>query len=157
MRGLTGLTPRRLQQLKQEGNISDLGNGKYSMFQVCEYITYQSKLVEKRKIKPDPKDGDLDPEQMRARKDAAHAEKLEIEVAELKGELILEEDVRQEWGQIGTILKAGFQGYPDRLSDQLESIVVEAMEEGEKVDAREIRELARKLLSETLEEIKDDV
>lgn len=157
IRGLTGLTSRRIQQLKQEGNISDLGSGKYAMINICEYITYQAKLVEKRKIKAEPKPDDLDPDQMRARKDLAHAEKLELDLAQTRKELLVAEEVRQAWGRIGTALRAGFQGAPDRVADQIEAMVVEAMEEDQDLDAREIREAVRKVIDEILSEVKGGV
>ena len=96
--------------------------------------------------KPPLADGELDRNQMAARKDAAHAEKLEMENAVRRGELVVGEEVREEWVKIASNIRASLMSLPSRLAKELS-----AMDEPREVQIRldeEVRDTLESLGAE---------
>jgi phage terminase Nu1 subunit (DNA packaging protein) len=86
--------------------------------------------------------GDLDRNQMAARKDAAHAEKLEMENDIRRGELVEAEEVRRAWVQIGSNIRASLMSLPSRLAKELS-----AMEEPREIQIKIDEEVRAALIS----------
>jgi phage terminase Nu1 subunit (DNA packaging protein) len=141
---LTTITLRQLQSLKKSGELTDKGDGVYQLLHVQEYIKRLRKLTENRR--PEPKASDLDRNQMAARKDAAHAEKLEMENDIRRGELVEAEDVRRAWVQIGSNIRAALMSLPSRLAKELS-----AMDEPREIQIKIDEEVRAALIS-----LKDD-
>lgn len=137
-RQLTGLTPRRIQQLKTEGVITDRGRGSYYFTQVAEYISYQARLVEKRKIKAEPAKGDLNPEQERARKDKLSADKLELEIKMKREELVDAHELESEFTSLALEVKNRMLSLPSLLAPRLE--LEDNAREIEQIIDKEVRE-----------------
>jgi phage terminase Nu1 subunit (DNA packaging protein) len=117
---LVSLDSRRVQQLKKEGHITNKGRGKYGLSQVAEYIRYLQGLVQRRKIKT--KEGELDPNHERARKDRAMADKLELELELRRGELVDAAEVDSMNAEVDGIIRSSFMSLPSRLANELAAL-----------------------------------
>jgi hypothetical protein len=89
------------------------------LFEFTEKIISNLGEIAAGRIKPQ---GDLDRNQMAARKDAAHAEKLEMENSVRKGELVEAEKIRIAWVQIGSNIRASLMSLPSRLAKELSAM-----------------------------------
>ena len=67
-------------------------------------------------------EGELDRNQMAARKDAAHAEKLEMENAVRRGELVEAEEVKKKWSDIASNIRASLMSLPSRVAKELSAL-----------------------------------
>lgn len=124
---IVDLTPRRLQQLRGEG-MPSRGRGKWPLMDCLRwYIRY---LRDKNDVGPALVDEKLRTERLKA-------DKLEVEIKQLKGELIAIETVAQEVLEIMVTLRGEFLGLPGRLAMQLSKIDKAA--ECKRVLADEIR------------------
>lgn len=117
---LVSLDSRRVQQLKKEGHITNKGRGKYGLSQVAEYIRYLQGLVKRRKV--EAKEGALDPNHERARKDRAMADKLELELEFRRGELVDAAEVDSMNAEVDGIIRSNFMSLPSRLANELASL-----------------------------------
>ncbi len=118
-RKISTLDPRRIQQLKKEGHIVDRGRGKYFISHVRDYICYLQRLVQKRKLDQAPKPGDLDPAQEKARADKERADKLAMENARERGELVRASEVDAMIAEVDGIIRTNFLALPSRLASEL--------------------------------------
>ena len=111
---------RQIQNLRTSGDIAGKGDGSYDLSHVRDYIKYLRRLTDNRR--PEPKETDLDRNQQAARKDAAHAEKLEMENDLRRGELVEAEEVRVNWVQICSNIRASLMSLPSRMAKELSSM-----------------------------------
>lgn len=142
---LTNLDKRRVQQLAKEGVIEKVGRGQYPIAEVTAYIRYLQQLVQRRKIEGERPEGALDPEQQRARKDAAQADKLEMDLAERRGQLLAADDAEAEWTKAIMAIRAGVLSLPTRVAEELARMK----------DPRKIKERLRQEAYEILQELSD--
>ena len=71
---------------------------------------------------PDLEEGQLDRNQMAARKDAAHAEKLEMENSVRRGDLVEADEVKRSWVQICSNIRASLMSLPSRMAKELSAM-----------------------------------
>lgn len=71
---------------------------------------------------PELSEGELDPNQQRARKDAAHADKLEMENDVRRGELLEASQVREAWVQLCSNIRASSLSLPSRVAKELSAM-----------------------------------
>lgn len=67
-------------------------------------------------------EGKLDPNHQRARKDAAHAEKLEMENSVRKGELLEAKKIETSWVNICTNIRTAFMALPSRMALEISAM-----------------------------------
>jgi phage terminase Nu1 subunit (DNA packaging protein) len=102
------LTPRRVQQHRDEGTMPRDSHGEYPLFPaITAYIKYLQDRVSGRK-------SSADQHAERTRLTAAQAEKTELEVQEIKGDLIRADAVYRNQHRAGTILKNNLLSIADR-------------------------------------------
>lgn len=142
---LVNLDKRRVQQLAKQGVIEKEGRGKYPISEITSYIRYLQELVQQRKIAAQPAEGSLNPEHERARKDAATADKLEMDLAERRGELLEAKDAEEEWTKAVMAIRSGALSLPSRMAEEL----------ARTNDARQVKELLRVEVYEILEELSE--
>jgi len=106
------LTPRRIQQLAKEGLPAGSGRGRWPLLECLHWYIRQLRLN-----KPE---GTIKDE--RARLERAKADKVELEVAELKGGLISIEDANAAIQRILATLRLEMLGLPGRMAAQLATI-----------------------------------
>lgn len=115
---LTGLDPRRIQQLKKEGHIPDNGRGKYRFEHLRGYVAYLQGLVQRRKIEPES--GELlNLDQQRARKESAMADKIERQNREADGELVNAREVDMMIAETDGIVRTNLLSLPAKLAGEL--------------------------------------
>jgi len=132
---------RQIQNLRTSGDIAGKGDGSYDLSHVRDYIKYLRRLTDNRR--PEPKETDLDRNQQAARKDAAHAEKLEMENSVRKDELLDAEGAIERWGQVCSNVRASLMSMPSRMAKELSS-----MEEPREIQImldREVRDILTSL------------
>lgn len=128
---LINLDIRRVQQLADEGVIQKSGRGRYPLSEVTGYTKYLQELVARRKIQPERVEGMLDPEQQRARKDAADADLKELVLEEKRGIVVNAEEVKAEYVKALTAVRAGVLSLGVRVAEE-----VAAMSDPRKCRAR---------------------
>lgn len=92
---------------------------------IIEFTTALKKDLEDvaaGRVGPQIPEGELDPNQQRARKDAAHAEKLEMENEARRGELVEAEEVKREWVGICSNIRASLMSLPSRVAKELSAM-----------------------------------
>jgi phage terminase Nu1 subunit (DNA packaging protein) len=113
------LDKRRVQQLADEGVISKSGRGRYPLAEVTNYIRYLQELVARRKIEPERPAGGLDPEQQKARKDAADADLKELQLAEKRGLMVNAAEFKAEHLKALTAVRAGVLSIGVRVAEEV--------------------------------------
>ena len=106
---LLDLSPRRVQQLSKEGVIPKAERGQYELLPAVRgYIRY----LKERSINP----GVVSFDEVRARKTAAEAELVEIELKEKRGNLISVDDVVATWVELIGACKSRMLSMPAKLA-----------------------------------------
>lgn len=89
----------------------------FDLGQVLDWrIAYEGKLLAETKTE------ELDRNQQAARKDAAQAEKLEMENAFRKGEFLLTEEVRAMNAEVAGVIRSNMLAIPSRLAGELSGV-----------------------------------
>lgn len=154
---LLNLDVRRVQQLADEGVITRSGRGRYPLTEATGYVKYLQELVSRRKVQTDRPEGALDPEQQRARKDAADADLKELLLEEKRGTVVNVEEIKAEYLKALMAVRAGVLSLGVRVAEE-----VAAMSEPRKCRARidkeawEILENLSKYGSETTSDRDDE-
>lgn len=111
---LLGLTPRRIQQLAEEGVIVKASRGQYKAANsIQNYIRY---LQDKERA---VSDDDIDYFKERALHEKAKREKAELELAVMKGELHRSEDVKFVMNDMIAAFRSKVLSLPSKLAPQL--------------------------------------
>ena len=111
------LTPRRVQQLKAEG-MPTVGRGQYELGPcMAWYIRYLQNALEKRGPNVNPDTPDLLAEKTRLARE--QGDKLAIENAISRGELVYLDDVVNTWADHISSAKAKLLAMPTKLAPQL--------------------------------------
>lgn len=111
------LTPRRVQQLKAEG-LPSVGRGQYELGPcMAWYIRYLQNALEKRGPNINPDTPDLLAEKTRLARE--QGDKLAIENAISRGELVYADDVVNTWADHISSAKAKLLAMPTKLAPQL--------------------------------------
>ncbi|MBK1835023.1 hypothetical protein [Roseibacillus ishigakijimensis] len=118
---LSGLDPRRIQQLKKEGHIPDNGRGKYRFEHLRAYVAYLQGLVQRRRIESDSPDK-LDLDQERALKEREQRRKLERENALAEGKLVDAAEVDAMNAEVDGIIRSNMLAIPARMAGELAGI-----------------------------------
>lgn len=106
---LLDLTPRRVQQLSKEGVIPKAERGRYELVPAVRgYIRY----LKERSINP----GVVSFDEVRARKTAAEAELVEIELKERRNSLVPVSDVIDAWLELIAACKSRMLSMPAKLA-----------------------------------------
>jgi phage terminase Nu1 subunit (DNA packaging protein) len=106
---LLDLTPRRVQQLSKEGVIPKAERGRYELVPAVRgYIRY----LKERSINP----GVVSFDEVRARKTAAEAELVEIELKERRNSLVPVSDVIDAWLELVAACKSRMLSMPAKLA-----------------------------------------
>lgn len=111
------LTPRRIQQLVAEGTIPKADKGKYNL-QECShgYVTF----LQNREA--DNEDETHDAAVERARLLKAQADKTELEVKAMNGEMVPAEQVEMLWSSLVAAFRARMLALPIRLAHRVMSL-----------------------------------
>ncbi|MDP0492519.1 MAG: hypothetical protein Q7Q71_15845 [Verrucomicrobiota bacterium JB023] len=115
---LSGLDPRRIQQLKKEGHIPDNGRGRYRFEYLRAYVGYLQGLVQRRKIDPNHPDK-LDLDQERALKEREQRRKLERENAIAEGKLVDAAEVDAMNAEVDGIIRSNMLAILARMAGEL--------------------------------------
>lgn len=108
---LLGISVRRLTELRAEGVISDAGRGRWPVREtVRAYAGHLRNLATGRAVGTSA--GNLTAE--RIREAAARANKLEIQVATARGEMVPARDVERQWSSTLRDVRAGMLAVPSR-------------------------------------------
>ncbi|MEB3103072.1 hypothetical protein [Ferviditalea candida] len=111
---LLGLSPRRIQQLAEEGVIVKVARGQYKAADsIQNYIRY---LQEKERA---TSDDEIDYFKERALHEKVKREKAELELAVMKGELHRSEDVKFVMNDMIAAFRSKVLALPSKLSPQL--------------------------------------
>jgi len=106
---LLDLSPRRVQQLSKEGVIPKAERGRYELVPAVRgYIRY----LKERSINP----GVVSFDEVRARKTAAEAELVEIELKERRGNLVAVDSVVATWMELIGACKSKMLSMPAKLA-----------------------------------------
>lgn len=104
------VTPRRLQQLVADGYIKKTGRGQYSPIQVVHgYLDFKEEQIRQASRSAD------ESELRRAR-----IRQIEIQTAQLEGDLILAADAMAILDEVIGVIRSGFAGMPARLTRDLD-------------------------------------
>lgn len=93
--------------------------------------------------KPELEDGELNPEQEKARADKERADKLALDNMERRGELVRADDVEQEWVKVLMAVRAGFLALPSNVAEEIAVLK----------SARQVKQRLTDEVSEILEEL----
>lgn len=134
-RPVFGITSRRYRQMASDGVVAPVVNGQIDFVAASKgLIEYYRKLSEGQ--------GSLNLTDVRTRKEAARAEREELIVKKLKGELVLKNQAMEWLLLLVENAKAHFWGLPKRLAGPLAVIT----------DEKEIEHLVRGEIRRILEE-----
>ena len=111
---LFNLTDRRVQQLAKDGIILKAEKGKYDLISCTRsYIKYLQERAAGRDV--EPQDAYFE----RARLTKAQADKTELEVLKMKGELIPTEQAELLWSGLIIVFRASMLSMPSRLAHKI--------------------------------------
>lgn len=150
MSKLLVLTPRRVQQLANEGVIIKTGRGRYDLIQSVQgYIGYLNELIPNKQSNDEGVQvAKVDIEVEKAKLFKHKAELARLEEEERKGILVNKEDERTEMFRLGRIVRNGVLAVPARLAQGLaaetDAMKVHRMLEHELIDTlTELSHLAK--------------
>lgn len=106
---IIGYTEATITKWQKEGLPFEVKRGRENSYDTKKVIAWLMK-------KGDRKNGGLDGEQERARKDKAMADKYELELAVRKGELLESEDVKKTWVDALRLVRSRMLGLPTKLA-----------------------------------------
>lgn len=113
---LLGVTPRRIQQLVDEGVVIKNGRGKYEGARsVQNYIHYQLNVFQGKL----EREGEVDYLNERALHEKAKREKAELELAVIKNELHRADDIRDIMSDMLVAFRSKILAMPSKLAPQL--------------------------------------
>ncbi|MFT5872805.1 MAG: phage terminase Nu1 subunit (DNA packaging protein) [Clostridium sp.] len=139
-----GLTTRRIRMLAEEGIIRKTSRGRYNLQEnIKKYIVY---LKTSQNLKENIVDDDgLDPDKERALLTRRQREKLDIEIAAMRGSMHLSNDVERVMNDMLANFKAKLISIPTKVAPILIA----------RNDISEIQELLQKEFFEVLQEFSD--
>lgn len=115
---LFGLTTRRIRQLENEGVIQKIARGKYSLQDnIKSYITYIKASADLKENKTE--EGKIDYDQEHALLERRKREKMELELAAMRGTMHYSEDVERVMNDMLSNFKAKILALPSRAAPRL--------------------------------------
>lgn len=115
---LFGLTTRRIRQLENEGVIQKIARGKYSLQDnIKSYITYIKASADLKKNKIE--EGKIDYDEEHALLERRKREKMELELAAMRGTMHYSEDVERVMNDMLSNFKAKILALPSRAAPRL--------------------------------------
>ena len=115
---LFGLTTRRIRQLENEGVIQKIARGKYSLQgNIKSYITYIKASADLKENKTEA--GKIDYDEEHALLERRKREKIELELAAMRGTMHYSEDVERVMNDMLSNFKAKILALPSRAAPRL--------------------------------------
>lgn len=115
---LFGLTTRRIRQLENEGVIQKIARGKYSLQDnIKSYITYIKASADLKENKIE--EGKIDYDEEHALLERRKREKMELELAAMRGTMHYSEDVERVMNDMLSNFKAKILALPSRAAPRL--------------------------------------
>lgn len=115
---LFGLTTRRIRQLENEGVITKVARGKYNLQEnIKNYITFIKASADLKENKTE--DGKIDYDEEHALLERRKREKIELELAAMRGTMHRAEDVERVMTDMLSNFKAKLLGLPPRAAPKL--------------------------------------
>ncbi|WP_270501329.1 hypothetical protein [Clostridium butyricum] len=115
---LFGLTTRRIRQLENEGVIQKIARGKYSLQDnIKSYITYIKASADLKENKTEA--GKIDYDEEHALLERRKREKIELELAAMRGTMHYSEDVERVMNDMLSNFKARILALPSRAAPRL--------------------------------------
>jgi phage terminase Nu1 subunit (DNA packaging protein) len=115
---LFGLTSRRIRQLENEGIIKKIARGKYSLQEnIKSYITFIKTSADLKENKTE--DGKVDYDEEHALLERRKREKIELELAAMRGTMHFSEDVQRVMNDMLSNFRAKVLALPSRVSPSL--------------------------------------
>lgn len=115
---LFGLTTRRIRQLENEGVIQKIARGKYSLQDnIKSYITYIKASADLKENKTE--EGKIDYDEEHALLERRKREKMELELAAMRGTMHYSEDVERVMNDMLSNFKAKILALPSRAAPRL--------------------------------------
>ena len=138
---LFGLTDRRIRMLADEGVIKKTGRGRYNLQEnIKSYIVY---LKANQNLKEKNNDDELDPDIERALLTRRQREKLDLEIAAMRGEMHYSKDVERVMNDMLANFRAKIIAMPTKVAPLLIA----------RNDISEIQELLQREFFEALQEL----
>ncbi len=118
---LFGLTSRRIRQLENEGVIKKIARGKYSLQDnIKSYITFIKTSSDLKENKTE--EGKIDYDEEHALLERRKREKIELELAAMRGTMHFSEDVQRVMNDMLSNFKAKILALPSRVAPRLMGI-----------------------------------
>lgn len=118
---LFGLTSRRIRQLENEGIIKKVARGKYSLQEnIKSYITFIKTSIDLKENKTE--EGKVDYDEEHALLERRKREKIELELASMRGTMHFSEDVERVMNDMLSNFRAKILALPSRVSPRLMGI-----------------------------------
>ncbi|MBN1077718.1 hypothetical protein [Clostridium botulinum] len=118
---LFGLTTRRIRQLENEGVIKKIARGKYSLQDnIKSYITFIKTSADLKESKTE--EGKIDYDEEHALLERRKREKIELELASMRGTMHFSEDVERVMNDMLSNFRAKILALPSRVSPRLMGI-----------------------------------
>lgn len=115
---LFGITTRRIRQLENEGVIKKVARGKYNLQEnIKSYITFIKTYADLKENKSE--EGKIDYDEEHALLERRRREKIELELAAMRGTMHYSEDVERVMTDMLSNFKAKLLGLPSRAAPQL--------------------------------------
>lgn len=115
---LFGITTRRIRQLENEGVIKKVARGKYNLQEnIKSYITFIKTSADLKENKSE--EGKIDYDEEHALLERRRREKIELELAAMRGTMHYSEDVERVMTDMLSNFKAKLLGLPSRAAPQL--------------------------------------
>ncbi|KZL88702.1 hypothetical protein [Clostridium magnum] len=138
---LFGLTTRRIRMLADEGVIQKTSRGRYNLQEnIKSYIVY---LKASQDLKEKTADNEIDPDKERALLTRRQREKLDLEIAAMRGQMHLSSDVERVMNDMLANFRAKLIAMPTKVAPILIA----------RTDISEIQEILQKEFFEVLQEL----
>lgn len=138
---LFGLTTRRIRMLADEGVIQKTSRGRYNLQEnIRSYIVY---LKTSQNLKEKPVDNELDPDKERALLTRRQREKLDLEIAAMRGQMHFSNDVERVMNDMLANFRAKLIAMPTKVAPILIA----------RNDISEVQELLQREFFEVLQEL----
>lgn len=138
---LFGLTTRRIRMLADEGVIQKTSRGRYNLQEnIKNYIVY---LKTSQDLKEKSVDDKLDPDIERALLTRIQREKLELEIAAMKGQMHFSDDVKRVMNDMLANFRAKLIALPSKIAPRLIA----------RNDISEVQKMIQQELFEVLQEL----
>lgn len=114
---LFGLTTRRIRQLSDEGVIQKTSRGRYNLQEsIKSYIIY---LKTTQELKQESNDDELNPDKEKALLTRRQREKLDLEIAAMRGTMHFSKDVERVMNDMLANFRAKILAMPSKISPRL--------------------------------------